>query len=54
MAKRQSGEQDEEEGDDGGDLLTALDLEDLAIEELTHFQTAPRVTGTDLPAVPIL
>lgn len=46
MAKKQSGDQDEEdEKDDGGDILTALDLEDIATEELARFQLAPRITG---------
>eukprot|EP00057_Strongylocentrotus_purpuratus_P030639 XP_782274.1 PREDICTED: 39S ribosomal protein L46, mitochondrial [Strongylocentrotus purpuratus] len=48
MAKKQSGDQDEEdEKDDGGDILTALDLEDIATEELARFQLAPRITGAD-------
>ncbi|XP_071508431.1 large ribosomal subunit protein mL46-like [Diadema antillarum] len=50
MEKKQAGEQEadeDEEGDDGGGLMTALDVEDIATEELSKFQAASRITAAD-------
>lgn len=46
MKKRKEGELEEEAGDDG-EVMTALDLEDIALEKLKQFQAAPRETSME-------
>lgn len=47
LKMRQSGELDEDLADDESDVITALDVEDLATEMFNQFQAAPRETEAD-------